>query len=784
MFIKAASTTIQPLIVFAAIFILCFTSCRSVKNYPPNKPFVYESKVNLEGNFSKTERKNLEEQLYNQLHDSVKARWVTKFLLLQQLKDPAHYDSINADKSLTYMSALLNSLGYFRDSINYKTVIDTVRDQHRAKIDFNLVSASLFKLDSVNYNLRIDSVNNIVSSPNRDTLQALTYRSLSNSFLKKGDPFSISTLSQEINRLSDVYRNNGYLRFSSEELLVLWDTVGIDLLRPTLDPIEQARQLERLRQRRANPRADIEVRLRTNTDSTHLIRYFVGDIRVFPDLDADTVFYYPKIDSIGNQVYYSYSQQFKPGKLSEYIYLNKGDLYRQSNFLRTQNRFSSLPAWRMVTILPTPRIGTDTVDFDIKLTPANKYYFSASFEGSRNQNPIIIGGTLIGLGANLSLQNRNFARAANLAVTNFRYGVELNASSSTDNAIQTQQLAVSHSIQYPRKVPANILNWLMKENVRSILNVNLAYTNRTSFYTVNSFNTSWGYEFNRGGKLFSLRWPNIEYNYLNPGARLEQLIDSNASYGYIFNKGLILSSQFNINWAGGRKNRSNVKSFGLEISGLGPSNLVKSNFLDTNLWRFIKFDGEFRQTHTIRRSAFAWRTLLGIGWELPSSHHRNNLYLPFFRQYFAGGPNSMRAWGIRKLGPGSSLKSFNPTEAPDRFGDIRIELNAEYRFYLFTFKGIIFNGALFTDIGNVWFLRKNPDFPDGEFRFNKILKDIAIGAGTGLRVDFSFLKIRFEYAYKVKDPSPDISRAADQNKWFPNWKWHNGQFQLGIDYPF
>jgi outer membrane protein insertion porin family len=781
MFFKAANSTIASLLFAAAFFLFFFSSCRSIRNYPPNKPFVYETNVNLQGNFSKNERKTLTEQLYTQLHDSVKPRWANKFIFIRQLKKPPAYDSVNADRSLVYMRGLLNSLGYYRDSLNYLARIDTVGDQLRTKLDFNVVSTSLFKIDSVSYNLRKDSAEHVIISPARDTLQQLTMNSLAEAQVKKGDNFSIPALSNEINRLSDVYRNNGFLKFSSEELLVLWDTVGIDLLRPTLDPIEQARQLEQLRQRRANPRADIEIRLRSNKDTGHLIRYFIGNVRVFPDLNADTALYYPLKETINGYNFYSYEDLFKVEKLVEYIQLKRGDLYRQSNFLKTQNRFNSLPAWRLITITPYPRIGTDSVDFDIKLTPAGKYRFNANVEGSRNQNPLI-SGTLLGIGVNLSLQNRNFARAANLAITNFRYGIELNASSTSNSTIQTQQYSVSHTIQYPRSVPKNFFR--KYENVRTIFNTNLSYTDRTEFYKVRSFNTSWGYEWNKNGKLFTWRLPNIEYNYVFKDTKLQDLILTNASYKYIFNNGLVLSSLFGMNWAGGKKNITNVKNLGIEISGVGPLNLVRSKFLDSNLWRFIKFDGEFRQTHRIRRSAFAWRTLLGIGWELPSDKYRNNLYLPFFRQYFAGGPNSMRAWQVRRLGPGSSLKSFNNDKAPDRFGDLRIELNAEYRFYMFDFNGILFNGALFTDIGNVWFLRKNPDFPGGEFRFNKILKDIAIGAGTGLRVDFSFLKVRFEYAYKVKDPTPDISNAASQNKWFYNWKWNNGQFQLGIDYPF
>ena len=84
-------------------------------------------------------------------------------------------------------------------------------------------------------------------------------------------------------------------------------------------------------------------------------------------------------------------------------------------------------------------------------------------------------------------------------------------------------------------------------------------------------------------------------------------------------------------------------------------------------------------------------------------------------------------------------------------------------------------------MGNVWFLRRNEIFPGGEFKLSKLAKDIAIGAGTGLRLDFGYLVARLDYAWKVKDPSPDAAEANKQNKWFANRK---GELQFGINYPF
>ena len=113
-----------------------------------------------------------------------------------------------------------------------------------------------------------------------------------------------------------------------------------------------------------------------------------------------------------------------------------------------------------------------------------------------------------------------------------------------------------------------------------------------------------------------------------------------------------------------------------------------------------------------------------------------------------------------------------------------MELNFEYRFLIVQALGVSLEGALFTDVGNIWYIRKNNDFVDGEFDVRRLWKDVAIGTGTGLRTDLGFIKLRLDYGYKVKNPSPDPIDAALQNKWFPNWSVFKGHIQFGIGYPF
>lgn len=145
----------------------------------------------------------------------------------------------------------------------------------------------------------------------------------------------------------------------------------------------------------------------------------------------------------------------------------------------------------------------------------------------------------------------------------------------------------------------------------------------------------------------------------------------------------------------------------------------------------------------------------------------------------------MRAWKLRQLGPGSAIKSFGTDGSPDRYGDVQVEANIEYRFPYFNVNGVKVNGALFTDIGNIWFLKKEAGDPEEIFTFNNFINDLAVGVGTGLRIDFSgFLVLRLDYSFKAKDPSPRPENAASQNKWFYNWDPLKGQLQIGISYPF
>lgn len=761
---------IQAITAGSLLFLI--VSCGVVpKNYPRNKPFVYEYKINLEGNFTNKQRNELISRLENQMDDSIRVRTIPQ-IYRQVLKKPPLYDPANADRSLNFMRALLNSLGYFRDSIGYYTTIDSsFKDQLRTTVHFDIKPGKQVLLDSISYNI------------NQPELQQLAESTLSKALIKKGDPFAKANISNELTRLVDLYRNNGYMRFTMDELRGLWDTLDVSLLTVPTDPFEQLEILQQLKERRENPKANLEIQLRPGYDKNKLIKYHNGNVTIYPDYSVDTAGHILHEEIVDGVRINYYRNIVKPKLLPQNIHLHYGEVYNQDEYYRTLNRFNSISTWRLVNIEQIPRGNTDTVDYVIRLTPAKKFSYTANLEGSINQS--IISGNLFGIALNLGLQNRNFARAAEQANTNVRYGTEL-GSSGGQKFIQTKQISIGHNIYFPRVIP-NVLNIPDKyrDNFRTILGFNAASTDRRFLFNLKTFNASWGYDFQLGKKLFSIRLPNIEYSLLRKRDSLDTLIKYNPLLKNIFTDGLISSVAASFTMSGGKNSNLNILRLNVEESGL-LSGLIRTPFLDKELYRYIKTDIELTRKVQYKKSSLALRFFAGVGYELSSTRNpdkRNNL--PFFKEYFGGGPNSMRGWKLRQLGPGSLIRDFTGiTGTPERYGDLQLETNLEYRFPFITIASAKVNGALFSDVGNIWFLKKGAGPAETVFSFSRLPKDIAIDVGAGLRIDFNFFVVRLDYAYKAKDPSPDLAHAADQNKWFYGWKPFGGQLQIGIGYPF
>ena len=778
--------------LYSFIAIMMLASCTVVKNYPRNKPFVFSNKITIKGDVSKDEKKRLQTELYNYWDDSLKVNSILQFGVRTVIKNPNVFDSTAITRSESLMSSYLNSQGYYNTVITPASPkIDRVRDQYRTSVVMNI---------DVNKNLKIDSVT--YDSLVTPELKELAVKSRKESLLTKNTPFTNPLISSELDRLTTLFRRNGFYKFTRENIYAEVDTTNLSLLELTLDPIEQARKIaEAESQRKANPQINIVIKQRPSADTNAFTKFYVGKIYYYPETLINQVpdsLMKQKFAFVQTQREFTLKQNnpdiiMRP--LREHTYLKEGSLYDDQNYFKTLNAFSQLGPWNEAderTVIRKDSL--NKLDFHFFLTPAHKYSFGYDLEVSRSSGSIITGNPL-GVTNVLTLRNRNVWKRAIQSNTNIRAGVELGFS---DTLLQTVQASVSQTYTIPRFLtPWQIKGVKKLDEYTTVINFNASYTDRKNFFRLRSAVASFGYGWQKNNYAWLYRPINIELYSLDTLDGLRNAFLTNPFLRTAFNTGYVIGQTltYSVTFRGRKPNITN----NLRISGEEAGALLgRFRGLTNKIYEYVKAETEFRQVTQWRKTSFAYRVFAGIGY----NYGKDSIIgqsMPFFKQFVAGGPYSMRAWAARQLGLGSSLLSDTSTVFRDRYGDIQLEADFEYRYPLATIGGVKVNSALFVDMGNIWNLKNNVNNPNSKLTLNRFLTDIAIGAGTGVRFDFNYFLIRLDFAYKVKDPARLSNYGWMSIRDF-EWRNHefekkgedgkevlirnNYAFQLGIGLPF
>ncbi|HEV2479148.1 MAG TPA: BamA/TamA family outer membrane protein, partial [Puia sp.] len=706
----------------------------------------------------------------------------------RRVMNPPVFDTANVRRSTDFMVALLNATGYYNPAIKDTIHRDTVRfqrhpekNEYRVTVNFTVNPGKQLKLDSFAFAL---------STP---ALEQLALASAKATLLKKGKPYSKQLMSDELDRLVTLFRNNGYYRFSKEDMVVVLDTVVSALIDPNIDPFQQEALLLELKRKREHPTIDVVVAQRPVRDSSHVMQYHIGHVTVYPDLPIvleDTV----TVSNIDTSTAKGFtlitrSGKFKPSKIIQNVYVRPDSLYRLQKSLRTVNRFNQMGAWQQETMVFDPSENGDSIlDATLKLYPAKKMVLNADYEVARNTNDIVTATNLFGINLNFGLRNRNAFHESVTSASTLRGGVELGS-----DFIQTTQVSAAHTLSFPEVLPKFVYTFALGtfahhrkealDSVRSVFNINASYVDRRQFFTTRSINGSWGYEWTSGNHSWLVRPINIEYTQLDKTDSFNTYLANYPSLNLAFRSGLVLSSQIVYKSVHKYGPHTDFLTLSGETSGALLGLIQKLN--EGSLWRFIKGEVDYRHHIDYRRTQLAFHTYAGAGWAYGRGNGGEET-LPFYKAFFAGGPNSMRGWQVRQLGLGSA-KYYDTADGGilDRFGDIQLEGNVEYRFPLGTILGVKLLSAVYVDAGNIWdrhVLIDNPTITaeadkGSDFKFDRFYKEIAVDGGTGLRFDFDLFLIRFDYAYKLKNPETG-------SEWFQDLKLFHGQFQLGIGYPF
>lgn len=774
---------LQLLLVLCCVLLLSscseerflFFNRTTVKRPPVDTPFVYNNTVIIVG-VSKDEKKRLSSELNNYWDDSLKARREQRFGVLYRIQDPPVYDSANIPLTRNFMNSYLRSQGYYYATLKDSIDIEMFKDQRRVNVIMTIQPGKQTIIDSFNYDIA-DS-----------NLQRLSIQAQNKSLITAGKTvFTKQNISNELDRLVDLYRQNGYYRFTKDDIVAEADTMDIDLLQLSVDPFVQAQQIaDAMEKRKKEPTAHVSIKLRSQIDSIInpdvTRQYYNGRVYFYPETGvqefADSLINDRSLLELRRN---TYSMKYREGKfvlrpLVDHAYLRRGQLYNESDLYRTLNSLGQINAWTQVDAKTIIR-DVDTLDQHIFLVPAIKQNISVDLETSRNTGDILGSTNLIGFALNTTYRNRNVWKRAIQSATSFRNGIELSFKSK-NVALQTVQSSLSHTYSFPRFItPFQIQNRKRLEGIRTIVNLSAAYADRREFFRLRSLVTGFGYEWKKNNKTWQYRPLNIELYSLDNLPGLDTAIKRNPFLRFAFNEGSVVSQvlAFNVAYNGDKNpNHSHFIRFGIEEAG---SILGRFKSLQDKIYQYIKVEGEYRRKIALGKTSVALRSFAGVGINYSDDPDIGNT-LPFFKQFIAGGPNSMRAWGLRQLGRGSSLKSDTSNTFRDRFGDLQLEVNAEYRYPVATVGAMRLESALFTDIGNIWNIRRSADDPLSSFSLNRLGKDIAIGVGTGLRFDFNYFLVRLDLGIKLKDPA-----RLSNNGWLSisDFTWRNKEFRIVDD---
>ncbi len=799
------------------LFSNCSTSKKysgftNVRKYQKNTPFVFKNNISLHTqDMTSDEEVLVNGRLYNQLADSAKVRIKDIAFIFHTINSPPVFDTNAIIQSSANMRAAMMNIGFYEPAVSYTldTVVKHQGLQKRIIVNYDVTSGKRTRIDTLAYLI------------NDSNLQRLAISSLDETVLKKNEPVTKAGIQQETNRLVDLFRNNGYYKFTADELRVTGDTSIAALTTVSEDPFEQLRLLAEAAEKRDEPTIRLGYQLNNAADTSKLDQYSIRDIYVLPDytpgdrLDDSSLHTHA-----ANDVITKYHQQLFKFYLPESnIFLKKNELFRQADYYKTLNKLYKLGVWESpsIDLLEVP--DSNQLDVVIKLIPLKKYSFEGNIELSYSANSTtsnITGansGNLLGIAGNINLVNKNVAKQAIQMTNSFRLGVQFNMTRRNSNGtfINSNELSYSNNLLFPRFIfPFHRVDTRKLITSQSFVHTNLSLVNRIDFFNQQIVNFSYGFNFTGSERhIWSLRLFNFDYRRLyNRSASFDSTLRRYPFLRYSFNTALVIGSGLSYKSSLPAKNKPNhIKTFNgnLEESGLlfgllkkGTASAANGNFFDKYLKEFIKADVEFTYTMNHPKSAVAFRVFAGVG--IPVS--KTDTTLPFFKQYFGGGPNSMRGWPVRGIGlGGKSLPPFlNNGLFNDRTGDIQVEGNAEYRFNvapLFS-NAIFFKMALFADAGNIWNYKittPGGGYDSAKFRLSDFYKQLGVSSGVGFRFDFSYFLIRFDVGLRFK--RPDVLESSGwqiPNVTLPHlfgtslanrrWRYENMNATIGIDYPF
>jgi outer membrane protein assembly factor BamA len=758
--------------IFYLAAVLFISACSNTRKLPAGEALYLGAKVKiLDDTLTKKQKKKIRSELsdltrpkpnkkflgmrfklfaYNLAGNPKKENSPAGILKNRIGEPPVLLSDVDLERNINVLRSTLENRGYFKAYVEGDTTVKNKK-----------ATATYTVRAGVQY-----GINEIHFVSDSSILQKTIVESSEKTFLKSGKPFDLGVIKNERERIDAYLKERGFYYFDPDFIIVQADsTIG-------------------------NHQVNLFVKVKPNIPEDSKELYRINEVYILPNYRLNA----PSIDTLKkNAEYYNGyyvidpRHRYKPRLFSQSMQFNPGDVYNRTDHTQTISRLVNLGVFKFVKnrFEVVPDIDSAKLNAYYYLTPFPKKSIRAEVNASTKSN------NLTGSSLTLGWRNRNTFRGGELFSVDATGGFEVQFSGQM-KGYNTYRAGLETNLVFPRFLtPFFTINTKGGYVPRTKLMLGYDILNKQRLYTMNSFRAGMGYLWKENIRIEHEFNP-VAITYIQPMLITQEYKDSAAKNPTLLKaveKQFILGSNYNYTYnqlQGYRPTGGIYFSGTIDVSGNIAGLITGANINNGNpktifgaeFSQYVKLESDIRYYAKVSEtSVWANRLILGVG--IP---YGNSRQLPFIKQFFVGGNNSIRAFRSRSLGPGTYQAPPSTTFLPDQSGDIKIEANTELRAKLIS----IIHGAIFVDAGNIWLYNSDPDKPGAQFSKN-FIKEFAVGTGLGLRLDISFLVIRLDVAFPIRKPYlPDGQRwVIDEVKLGdPAWRKQNLVYNLGIGYPF
>ena len=618
-------------------------------------------------------------------------------------EQPVVYDSLMARLTCDDLQDALHNMGYMNGSVSLNT---KVKGKKLTAI-YTLHPGSPYFIRSVKYDIQDDTIAKVLDIENTKSKH-----------LREGMRFTVAELDNERKQITQQLTHEGYYRFHKEFIRFYADSM------------------------RGSKMVDLTMQLlpyRANNDAEETLhpRYKIRKVN-FSGGDDGTL-------------------HLRQSVLLENSWLQEGEYYSSRNLQRTYNSFGRLSAVRYTSIKFAEVPDTNLLDCNIQISTNKPNSVSFQPEGTNTAGDL-------GAAATLTYENRNLFKGSETFSVQLRGAFEAITGLEGYQNQDYEEYNLETKLSFPRFIAPVSKNYRKKSSAASELSVSYNMQNRPEFHR-RLFSAAWRYRWMDANRSTTYRADVIDLNYIYmpwisstfKHDYLDSVSNRNAILRYNYEDLFIMKIGFSLAHNGRHHAiRANIETAGNLLNGfshlLGAKENERGQYTLFNIAYAQYVKGDFDYTHLIRfdrRNQLAIHAGFGIAYP-----YGNSRILPFEKRYFSGGANSVRGWSVRGLGPGKFKGTNGAIDFINQTGDMKLDLNAEYRTFLFW----KFDGAVFVDAGNIWTLRNYEEQPGGQLKLDEFYKQIAMAYGIGLRLNFDYFVLRFDMGMKAVNPAYETSK--------------------------